>query len=269
MDQLPFLISIPHGGDQVPEEVKSMIALTPEDIFYDGDSLTRRLYGFGDKVTALIDTPIARAVVDLNRSPDDRPPNNPDGIVKTVALTGAPVYKNGWFPDQKTIDLLLNNYYYPYQQKLDHLANHPEVLIAFDCHSMLPYAPMVYQHLEKKRPLICLSNRGDRLGRPFDKQSVVTCDPDLILQLANCFREAFEIPAREVQINNPFNGGHITRSHYKGGIPWVQIEINKKLYLPEAILKEQSTTYIESKLSSTIEMIWKAFQLFSPQLLSV
>jgi len=44
--------------------------------------LTREIFGFGKCVTAVIETPIARAIVDVNRASDDRPPENPDGAIR-------------------------------------------------------------------------------------------------------------------------------------------------------------------------------------------
>ena len=70
----PLLISIPHGGDTIPPEVREMVGITRRDIFYDGDALTREIYDFGKSVDAVIETPIARAIVDVNRASDDRPP---------------------------------------------------------------------------------------------------------------------------------------------------------------------------------------------------
>ena len=58
--------------------------------------------------------PIARAIVDVNRAPEDRPPKNQDGVVKTVTINGTPVYKGDKFPDDALIEELLQRYYYPY-----------------------------------------------------------------------------------------------------------------------------------------------------------
>jgi len=88
----PLLISIPHGGDVVPPEVKDRISITDRDVFYDGDTLTREIYNLRNSVAAFIEMPIARAIVDVNRAPDDRPPKNPDGVVKTVTVNGTSVY---------------------------------------------------------------------------------------------------------------------------------------------------------------------------------
>ena len=38
---------------------------------------------------------------------------------------------------------------------------------------------------------------------------------------------------KEVALNNPFSGGFISNAHYwHKGVPWIQIEINRKLYEP-------------------------------------
>lgn len=113
----PVLISIPHGGDVVPPEVNERVSITDRDVFYDGDTLTREIYNLRNRVAAFIEMPIARAIVDVNRAPDDRPPKNPDGVVKTVTVNGTPVYKAGKFPDDALIEEILQRYYYPLSQK--------------------------------------------------------------------------------------------------------------------------------------------------------
>ena len=51
--------------------------------------------------------------------------------------------------------------------------------------------------------------------------------------LAESLRQAFAGVGR-VAINDPFAGGYISQYHYeREGIPWIQIEINRKLYLNE------------------------------------
>jgi len=105
----PLLISIPHSGSIIPPEVAEMVRITGKDIFYDGDTLTREIYDFGKSANAVIKTPIARAIVDVNRAYDDRPPENPDGVVKTVTTDGTPVYREGMFPDDDLVEDLLQS----------------------------------------------------------------------------------------------------------------------------------------------------------------
>ncbi|MGV7222698.1 MAG: hypothetical protein ACQ9MH_14365 [Nitrospinales bacterium] len=43
MNQLPYLISIPHGGTKIPEEVAGSVCLSKKDLFEDGDAFTREI----------------------------------------------------------------------------------------------------------------------------------------------------------------------------------------------------------------------------------
>lgn len=229
--KLPVLISVPHGGDKIPEELKKRTALSFAEIFEDGDALTRFIYNFRRSVAAYIDTDIARAFIDLNRAPDDRPPRNPDGVVKTETVNRRPVYRPGCYPDDALIERLLSKYYLPYHEQLDNLQQKSDVRFALDCHSMLPHAPLISKPSGVPRPLICLSNRGDVNGHPTQERGPVTCPPEWIQSLAECFRAAFAGENGRVAINDPFYGGYITQKHYHGDIPWIQVEINRKLYL--------------------------------------
>ena len=229
----PLLISIPHGGDTIPPEVADIVGITGRDIFYDGDALTREIYDFGKRVDAVIETPIARAIVDVNRASDDRAPANPDGVVKTVTTDGTPVYREGMFPDDALVEDLLQRYYFPYHERLGDLPESRDIRLALDCHSMLKRSPVASDKPDLPRPLICLSNRGDEHGMPVRGGGHVTCPPEWIGALAESLGQAFAGGGR-VAINDPFAGGYISQYHYeREGVPWIQIEINRKLYLNE------------------------------------
>ena len=225
----PFLISIPHGGTEVPHEVAGRMMLSEKEILWYCDPETRIIFDLRDYVEALIDTPISRMVVDLNRPPLPLPPRDPDGIIKVRTIDGRDVYRPGQVPDSNLIHRLLLTWYFPYHQRIDELLDQHPVRIAFDCHSMLPYGSVEQKDAGRPRPLICLGNNGDRRGRP-KKGSLVTCPVAWITRLADAFREIFTGDG-EVAINQPFSGGFISNAHYwRKGIPWIQIEINRSLY---------------------------------------
>ncbi|MEA2109325.1 MAG: N-formylglutamate amidohydrolase, partial [Pseudomonadota bacterium] len=48
--KLPFLISIPHGGTELPDELKSRVCITDNDLFDDSDSFTQEIYESTDIV---------------------------------------------------------------------------------------------------------------------------------------------------------------------------------------------------------------------------
>ena len=210
----PLLISIPHGGGTIPPEVADMVSITERDIFYDGDALTREIYDFGKRLEAVIETSITRAIVDVNRDSCDRAPANPDGVVKTVTTDGTPVCREGMFPDDALIDELLQGYYVPYHERLGNLLESCDIKLALDCHSMLERSPAASDRPGEPRPLICLSNRGDRAGMPVGGRSHVTCPPKWIRAFAESLGQAFAGVGR-VAMNDPFAGGYISQYHYE------------------------------------------------------
>ncbi len=229
MRRYPFLVSVPHGGTRVPEEVRDQVALTQAELAYYSDPATRALYQFHDRVVSYVDTDISRMVVDLNRPPYHLPPRYPDGVIKQRTVHGTSVYRDGDLPDIRIIHRLLMDHYFPYHARVDLLLDPDRIAFAMDCHSMLPHGPPAHRDAGKERPLICLGNNGDDQGeqRPG---SLSTCPAPWIRALAAAFREEFG-GSGNVTINRPFSGGFITNAHFwHKGIPWVQIEVNRSLY---------------------------------------
>jgi len=256
----PFLISVPHGGTDVPAPVRPLLLLTDEELRYYCDPLTRVIFGYRDRVTAYIDTPVSRMVVDLNRPPLPLPLRDPDGIIKLRTIDGKEIWRPSQVPDMPLIHRLLMAHYFPYHQQIDELIDRHPVGIAFDCHSMLPYGSEHQKDAGKVRPLICLGNNGDRKGLAR-KGSVVTCSEEWMSILAGVFKEEFSLD-NEVAINNPFSGGFISNAHYwHKGIPWIQIEINRALY-EQAPSSPRAGLEPEGRALLLKEKIWKVLTVF-------
>jgi formiminoglutamase len=158
------------------------------------------------------------------------------------------------------IHRLLIQHYFPYHQRIDELIDSRPVQIAFDCHSMVPVGLLEQADAGKNRPLICISNNGDRCGRA-KKNSIATCPVEWLTGLAGCFREEFS-SRNDVAINNPFPGGFISNAHYwRKGIPWIQIEINRSLY-ETAGAPAPAGLGIELHVKELRDRIWKVLTRF-------
>jgi len=252
----PFLISIPHGGISVPPEVRRLVNLSHGEIVFNSDPHTRLLYGFDDAVEALVDFEFSRIFVDTNRPPYDYPPRTQDGVVKVITQDGTPIYRRGQVPGRELIGALLQNYYYPFHERLTRALDTERIEVAFDCHSMLPHSPPVRKDAGLPRPLFCLSNRGDRHGKPFKRGGLVTCPPEWLQAFTRAFQSEFEGEGR-VAMNDPFKGGFISVAHYRRKrIPWIQVEINRGLYeTPDCEIDD-------SRLKGLAERIFSAFTGF-------
>jgi N-formylglutamate deformylase len=216
----------------VPGEVQDRLALTSDDILYYSDPCTAAIYDFTQDVPAIVKGSVSRIIVDLNRPPYHLPPKHPDGAIKSVTVDGTPVYRDGWYPDITLMHRLMMEYYFSYHAGLDHLLGEGDVMLALDCHSMLPVGPPGQRDAGKKRPLVCLGNNGDRIGN--QKPGLLsTCPAPVIQALASAFSQLFPGEGN-VAINTPFSGGFISNAHYwHKGVPWIQVEINRVLYESE------------------------------------
>ena len=90
---------------------------------------------------------------------------------------------------------------------------------------------------EKKRPLFCLSNQDGK-----------TATSEMIELLASCISESFDIDINEISLNDPFHGGHITKTYGNNPFPWIQVEMNRDLYLEEPWFDRKTLSIDSSRL---------------------
>jgi formiminoglutamase len=231
----PILISVPHGGTETPPEVADRVRATEAEVFEDGDAFTREIYDVASLVGHHQAAQIARAFVDLNRAEDDRPPGNPDGVVKTATCFDRPVYAEPL--DDALTRRLIARYHRPYHAALTERARRGDLLLGLDCHSMAATPPPVAPDSATPRPLFCLSN-GEG----------ATCDDDVLRRLAAAIAEAFDLEDRDVSLNRPFKGGYITRRHGRNPLPWIQVEMNRSLYLAPPWFDPEARSVTTSRL---------------------
>jgi len=238
LTKFPVLLSIPHGGTQKPRELDGHLSITDKDLFDDSDPFVIEIYDLGAKVEKVIKTNIARAFVDLNRSLQDLPPQNPDGLIKSATCYGKPIYRQGGEPDDTLRRLLIEKYYMPYHKSIQQSIRELNLQLCLDCHSMASIAPKVSPDGNKsKRPMFCISNQDGK-----------TSTSKMIELLSMCISESFEINRKEISLNDPFHGGYITKTYGNNPIPWIQVEMNRDLYLAKSWFDEETLSFDSSRL---------------------
>jgi formiminoglutamase len=257
---LPIIQSIPHAGFGVPAEIKDLLVLSERDIYNDCDLWADLHYDFsqpelgspagseinGRAPLAVVTTDIARALIDVNRKPDDL--KNPDGMIKSRSSYGAPNYKRPLRRDEMLA--LRTRYYHPYHERMETAlsAHAGRVRLLLDCHNMAQRSPDAYAHAGKPRPLICLANLGDSKGEPKSGGPAVTCAPNLLRAAGEIAESLFADmtllepagPVAVVGLNRPFPGGYIIRRYTQGqrqaspvatAPASIMIEVNRGLFV--------------------------------------
>lgn len=223
----PLLISLPHDGSQIPDELAAQMTPSARRA-PDTDWHVARLYDFARELGASILVPRwSRYVIDLNRGEDDvslYPGQNTTGLCPIVQFNGEPVYLRGQQPEAEEVSERIERYWRPYHQalrdELDRLHLAYGRVVLWEGHSI----------------------KGSELPFLFEGRL-----PDLNLGTANGASCSAELQARLETVlaaqrahdwvaNGRFKGGHITR-HFgnpSNGIEAVQMEISQRCYMDEA-----------------------------------
>ncbi|WP_396616965.1 N-formylglutamate deformylase [Lysobacter soli] len=222
----PLLVSLPHDGSHIPEELAARMVPTARRA-PDTDWHVSVLYDFAREMGASIIVPRhSRYVVDLNRPPDDTslyPGQNTTGLCPAVQFTGEPVYLEGQAPDEAEIASRVERYWRPYHDALvgeiERLrAQHGRVVL-WEGHSIrgsnLPFL------FEGRLPDLNLGTAGG-----------ASCSPALQQRLEAVLDGQIDY---DHVVNGRFKGGYITR-HYADlarGVETVQLEVSQRNYMDE------------------------------------
>lgn len=221
----PLLVSLPHDGTAVPEDLARRMTPAARRV-PDTDWHVARLYAFGRGLGASILVPThSRYVIDLNRPPDDAslyPGRNTTGLCPLVQFSGEPVYVAGAQPSADEIAQRVLQYWQPYHDALSgELARlralHGRVAL-WEGHSIRSVVPFLF---EGRLPDLNLGTAGG-----------ASCSPELQARL-QALLEAQR--TYTFAVNGRFKGGYITR-HYgrpHDRVDAIQLELAQLNYMDE------------------------------------
>ncbi len=244
---VPVILSIPHCGTDFPDEVKGDYLPEQMASVDDTDWFLQDLYNFAPELgITTVYAKYSRWVIDLNRDPESAPLYNDGriitGLTTTTDFLGNPIYKEGCEPDVQEVNRRLDKYYWPYYQQLQSLLDERiqqfGKVILWDAHSIRELVPTI-----RKEPFPQMI-LGDNDEQSADQEFI-----DITLKnLSSKY---------QVNHNNPFKGGHITR--YFGNpdknIHGLQLERNKNLYMDDA-----ERQFDEARANTMREVLKKNFE---------
>jgi N-formylglutamate deformylase len=225
---VPLLISMPHVGTDIPDEVADGM-MPCAQVRADTDWHLERLYAFAEAMGAsMLAARWSRYLIDLNRPPEDTnlyPGLDTTGLCPLDTFAREPLYRPGMTPRPHEIRGRLGRYWQPYHTQLAAelarlRAEHGRVLL-WDAHSIASVVPRLF---DGRLPDLSF---GTADGRSCSLHLAGT-----LIQLA----EAGADGRLSFVFNGRFKGGYITR-HYgdpAGGVHAVQLEMCQCLYMDEA-----------------------------------
>lgn len=221
----PLLLSLPHVGTTIPDELKGQYVDRALDV-EDTDWHLETLYAFSRDLGASILVPrYSRYVIDLNRPPDDTPmypgASNTE-LCPTRFFTGDALYHDGAAPDASEVERRRQTCWQPYHDalraELGRIRERFGFALLWDGHSIRSVIPWLF---EGKLPDL-------NLGTATGTSCAASLRANLVAALAS--EHGFTHAA-----DGRFKGGYTTR-HYGNPaerIHAVQLEMCQSTYMQE------------------------------------
>ncbi|REG58829.1 N-formylglutamate deformylase [Paraburkholderia sp. BL6669N2] len=221
---LPLLVSIPHLGSIIPDDLLDGCTDAARTVA-DTDWHLDQLYDFAAQAGAsVLSARVSRYVIDLNRPPSGEslyPGQTTTGLCPCETFRGEPIYADGKVPSSEEIAARLQAFHAPYHAKLRETlrelrAEHGQVLL-WEAHSIASVLPRLF---DGKLPDL---NLGTNSGK--------SCAPQVLDAVtATLSRQPFSWVA-----NGRFKGGYITREYGRPeeGIHAIQLEMCQSSYMNE------------------------------------
>lgn len=224
---VPIVLSIPHCGSRIPEELRGEYDPQKTAFIDDTDWFVDRLYSFAPKMgITVLSAEISRWVIDLNRDPSGKPLYSDGrvitGLCPVTDFAGSPIYTDGRrevSPDE--VQSRMEKFYEPYHREIRRLMDDAierfGAVLLWECHSIRRSVPAIHPH---PFPDLII---GDSDG--------TSASPGISESALRTFGEA----GFDVAHNHPFKGGWITR-HYARPADQrhvVQLEMTKTNYMDD------------------------------------
>lgn len=282
---LPVVLSCPHAGTTVPEDLQAVTALDEADLIGATDFGVEALV---DPVARALNVPlvsctIARAYVDVNRSEDELDPALFDssgplpphrarsprvlaglGVIPTLAPGNLSIYgKRKLAP--ATVDHRLERVHRPYHRSLAALTAQSVRKFGFcillDCHSMPAMTASASFSLRRDRnPFRIKQVPGEGQGLSTGAVDAVlgdrfgaTCAKPVVLSVLHRLWE----DGLMVEWNRPYAGGFVIRQHGdpNASVHALQFELSRDLYLKADLTPNEHHNQVRLMIQSVVERL--------------
>lgn len=244
----PLLISIPHLGAQIPQDIAQHMSPAAQHLD-DTDWHLDRLYSFADALGASVLIPAnSRYVIDLNRPPDGAnlyPGRKTTLLCPIDTFDEQALYLDGRQPDQAEQARRRDKYWHPYhaalQAELDRIRSAHGQALLWEAHSIRSQVPRLFE--------------GTLPEFNFGTADGQSAAPGLAEALAATINHEGRYSA---VANGRFKGGYITRQYGQParGIHAIQLELTQIAYMAES----RPYAYDEERAAAVAPVIQNAIQ---------
>lgn len=251
--KVPLLISVPHCGTLMTDDMSSRVTQTSLLDSPDTDWYVHELYDFAESLgVPMIHANYSRYVVDLNRQLPGEASlyQNTSRVTELVPLrsfAGNTIYQENMAPTETDIAERVAQIHTPYYQAVQSLLaemqqSFPRVML-YDAHSIKGHVETI-----QAQPFVDYMP-ANRSGKTCPAEFITAAEKIILERGHSCLS------------NGPFQGGNITRHFADPGadspILTFQMEISQRIYMNEATLEKPTERWRETQ--TTLQHIIESF----------
>jgi N-formylglutamate deformylase len=221
----PILVSMPHSGLQIPDDIFSRFSERAKTL-PDTDWHIPKLYNFAsERGHTVLQANYGRYLVDLNRPPNNEslyPGQSGTGLCPETLFDGEDLYASGETLSASEIEVRRQHFWQPYHDKLAQTLRQISAkfgyAILYDAHSIASRVPRLFD------------------GRLADLNLGTASGQSCSAEIQAAVFDVIESSGYSAVLNGRFQGGYITR-HYgdpESNVHAVQMEIAQCTYMDEA-----------------------------------
>lgn len=249
-----ILILIPHGGYQVPEELKDYTILEKHDIFLEADTGAIELFTFPNTRALYLHTDISRLFIDLDR-PYTALKSTSKAVINKTTSRNKDIFLPDHFPDEIALTNILKRHYFPFHKTVEKIISTGQIKLILDCHTVSASAPSSGE----PRPLFTVQNRLQKDGPQK------ACAPDdraerLLEVLRKKFSREKGTVSTRFSINHPLFDSFIMEKYCTSGIPIMKLSVSRSLFLNEQHFNFDFLKIDEIRLKALRDKLWECIE---------
>ena len=260
-EKMPFLLIIPHGGLDVPEELHGHESISPINIFFESDAGANSIFSIDDSIYKTINTNISKLFVDVDREYKEISPITYDGVIKSRTSMNLEIFKDNCYPDEIAISNILNRYYISFHDSIKTAIKEFSFKAIIECHTHSAVGPKNAKDSGMPRPLIITGCTIDT-----DSGSKHTAPEGMAMELANIVSKKLSKEGGTVsdifRVSNHYSNGFIVRNYIQSGLPVLTLSISRSLFLNEPYFDLENMKIDDKRLHTISSLIKSSLKKF-------
>jgi hypothetical protein len=260
-----ILIIIPHGGNEIPEELAPCTELDELTLFMDSDACSNLIFEFNES-SGILKTEISSLYIDLSKPYQSFAQRRKPGVIRRKTRNNREVFHPNSFPDDLALANIFKRHYFPFYKTLKKILKTGEVDLVLECHTMWPIGPGDAHDAGKPRPLGILHHRIDGVSGYID------CGHQKFMEILKEELQKNFTSGKSKQKTDNFvisqqtTDSQIIREVAYTGIPIISLSISRSLFLTEEFFNAEYLMVDELRLKEINSKLWDSISKASTAL---